>query len=149
ATTSGQTFVIIVTDQDYSQHKDPNGNPQPLDNLKGTGRDGQNVSDFFVECGVPKANITVLGDSSSHSPPLTGQTVLDAISNVHAGPNDTVFVYYSGHGDSSSENGAWILNGGNVTADQLATALDGTGAGQKIVISDSCHSGAFVSRLTS
>ena len=72
--------------------------------------------------------------------------------SVEIGSNDSVVVYYAGHGYSLQKNGAgywlpadaqssdpgrWISNG------DVARLLSGIRSSQMVLISDSCYSGAF------
>jgi len=79
--------------------------------------------------------------------------MLAAISSAlgAADENDVSLFYYSGHGATSSTSsikGALLgVDGNTLPVAQLRQALDGV-PGRKIVILDSCHSGAHIGRST-
>lgn len=82
---------------------------------------------------------------------LNADQILSAIGNVFADAdiNDVSLFYYVGHGANSSAStylGALCGTGETyVTVSQLREKLD-TVAGEKIVLLDSCHSGAYIGR---
>ena len=144
-----KTWVIIVSDDDYSILRNEEKNRGYADkdltpDLPGITKAGDLMRQRFEHHGVPPGQIVLLQDRLVGDDDLGPAEVSSAIEGLPCDADDTVVVYYSGHGD---ENGNIVLNKGTVTADALAGDLAATGAENIIVLADSCFSGKLIADM--
>ena len=55
------------------------------------------------------------------------------------GPNDTLYIFNASHGD----NGIMCASDGNITPQEMAAAIQPSGAGNVVIMNDSCDSESF------
>jgi beta-lactam-binding protein with PASTA domain len=72
----------------------------------------------------------------------TKAQVLQAIANQskNMGPNDTLYIYNSGHGGSGGK--LWASDA-SITGAEMSAVIAKSGCGKVVLVNDSCHSGAF------
>jgi hypothetical protein len=101
-------------------------------------------------CGYPSNQVTQLLDEAA-----TADSIRDALTDLatRTGPDDTVIVFFSGHGahdPAESDLSQFILphdcDPGDLSAtairgDEMTALLSGIQAGRLLVLFDSCHSG--------
>lgn len=108
-------------------------------------------------CGYPQGQVSVLHDTSA-----TRQGILSRLSALaeQVTPEDTVFLFFSGHGDYGSDGGyhlithdtrlagAKVLAGSGLSQADLVGAVRAIPAGQVLLIFNACHAGEIAPTLT-
>jgi hypothetical protein len=107
-------------------------------------------------CGYPAAQVAVLHDTKATSAGILG--ALDALA-TRAGLQDTVVLFYSGHGDFGDDGeyhltthetrvaGGKVVAGTGISQKLLLEKLRGLRARRALLIFNACHSGAVVPAL--
>jgi metacaspase-1 len=115
--------------------------------------DARNLQALLTDpavCGYPSANITLLLDEKA-----SGNSIRTAMTNLAASarPDDTVIIFFSGHGAHSSEAGntqQYIMpydcnraniSGTAISGNEMTGMLRAIHADRLLVLFDSCHSG--------
>jgi len=127
---------------------------QELPWLTGSRNDVEVVHDLLVRrYGFPEDNIHTLLDEAA-----TRAAILDALQELvaNAGPDDTIFIHYSGHGSQVEDldgdeadkldeticpHDARTADVPDITDDELGRILGRLNVRSAVVILDSCHSG--------
>lgn len=121
----GERFVVAVgNDRGFAAERP----------LRYAGRDAERFVELFTELGGVVADRATL---------LVDRSPTDVLAALHAlvgrvGKDDAVFFYYAGHGDEL----ALHLAGARLPLSDVTAALDGLGAGVRVVVVDSCRTGA-------
>lgn len=99
--------------------------------------------------GVPAANITTLSEQGSGEAQSTRAHVLAAVRALggRAGPNDEVLIVLFGHGSESAGEARLNLSGPDLTARDLAAALEAVHAHRITIVNTASASGAFLKPL--
>jgi len=105
-----------------------------------------------LDAGVERHNIVMLaaqGDDPDFRP-ADKQTLLRAIREIGARADavDRVFVVMIGHGNARGDSAVFNLPGPDISADELAAALDQLGDRQLVIVNTASASGPFVRRLS-
>jgi hypothetical protein len=143
----GRRFALLIG---ISRYASPEINP-----LRFTLNDVEAVRKALVEVGgYPPDHVRVLSD---RGPADLGPTKVNIeigmnwLAAMASKPEDTVFVYFSGHGTSDA-NGAYLVTEETRLEALLSSALNisdfnkmvgGIRAGKKIIVLDACHSGGM------
>jgi len=118
--------------------------------LSKTTRDARDLRDLLAQNGYPASNLGLLLDDQATKGAISDG--LDWLAR-HAGPDDTVIVFFSGHGAQrigGFEPGEYLcpveadwynLRGSAISNEELTTALRAIRAGRVVVFLDACHSG--------
>ncbi len=96
--------------------------------------------------GIPASNITVLSGDAG-----TSDAILAAIGKIagRSKPQDQVILFIVGHGEMESDTPALTLPGPDLSAKQLADAMNAVPAGSQIILNFSANSGNFLKLLVS
>lgn len=118
-----------------------------------TDQDALRARDALLEgAGMSPDDAYTLLNSDATMANFTG--AMDAIA-ADIGPDDTLVIFYSGHGSQHERAGgpsnsdpdgldeSLVLYDDNLLDDQLAAMLDGMNAGRVLLVFDSCYSGGF------
>lgn len=99
--------------------------------------------------GLPAANVAVLSDGGTGAARSTRDNVLAAIRAIgaRAGAQDEVVIVLFGHGSESGGEARFNLGGPDITARELAAALDALAVRRVTVINTASASGAFLKPL--
>ena len=142
----GEMYAVIIG---IAKYQDPR-----LD-LQYTGKDAQGLYDVLTNPkygGVPKDHVKLLLDENA-----TNQNIKSAIGtwlSREAGENDTVVIYYSGHGAPEGKETYWVTYSADVN-DLYSTALSNNDvtdmlsrveSKRVITFLDSCYSAGTVNR---
>jgi len=137
------TFVLLVSDEDYSFRRSQGDD---IDDLDGMPFDAQILYNYFVYTDrLPGWHINWLIDRPYDGFELTPGHIKRAIRDLPYDGDDYVVIFYSGHG--SENQGDWYLNGGSFTHVNLIDELAAKKPGAAYVIVDACHSGAFINYI--
>jgi hypothetical protein len=123
------------------------GTGDPADNLPGIDQDARTARQIALRLGVPEENIRSLSDAQ-----VTRAGLVNALADLErrVGANDSVFLYFSGHGDRFTHPStgrcteALMLRGLEAfTDEELQAALQrlNTRAREVVMFNDSCFSG--------
>lgn len=133
----GDVYALIVGAADYQGSGD----------LVGTLTDSYNMYRYVRDVlGAPEDNITLMQDQLGVlDDTITDAMVQDALRDIarRARPEDTVFFYYSGHGDERDGVFYLSLPDGELTGDDLASTIADIESDNVILIFDSCNAGGF------
>jgi hypothetical protein len=112
--------------------------------------DARDLHDLLGQSGYPAANLALLLDEQATKPAISDK--LDWLAH-HAGTDDTVIVFFSGHGAQrvgGFEPGEYLcpveadwynLRSTAISDEELTTALGAIPARRVVVFLDACHSG--------
>ncbi len=124
--------------------------------LRGAVNDVETVRQVLTQrFGFPEANVTVLTDAAA-----TRAAILAAVRKLvaEAGPKDTVYLHFSGHGSQVKDMDGDEADGrdetivpedgrmegiADITDDELGGILAGLTADRCVLVLDSCHSGTM------
>lgn len=139
---AGRVYGVFAGISDYP------GQGNDLDN---TDKDARDLANAFRRSGLLAPESITLVDGQA-----TRAAVADAVRRMAslAGPNDTVVVFYSGHGvqlsntpgarsEPDGRDEALALYDGNLTDDEMGALLAGSRAGMSLLVLDACFSGGF------
>lgn len=105
--------------------------------------------------GVPAERVTVLTETPDRDPAridgrATREGVLQALGRIagDAGPSDAVFVLLLGHGSGEGGDSRLNLPGPDLTAQDLAKALDAFATQKVVVVNAASASGDFIATLS-
>ena len=139
---AGRVYGVFAGISDYP------GQGNDLDN---TDKDARDLANAFRRSGLLAPESITLVDGQA-----TRAAVADAVRRMAslAGPNDTVVVFYSGHGvqlantpgarnEPDGRDEALALYDGNMTDDEMGALLAGSRAGMSLLVLDACFSGGF------
>jgi len=118
--------------------------------LSRTTTDARDLHDLLAQSGYPTANLALLLDEQA-----TKATISDKLDWLarRASPDDTVLIFFSGHGAQrigGFEPGEYLcpveadwynLRATAISDEELTTALRAIRAGRVVVFLDACHSG--------
>ncbi len=118
--------------------------------LKCAGRDAKAVYDLMIDpdCGMfPEDNVTLLLDDNA-----TKKSVWNALAALRrkVGKNDTVWIYYAGHGASEGGDYYWVLHDSNVddlyatglARQEISRVLNDLAAERVVTFLDCCYAAA-------
>jgi hypothetical protein len=146
ATWKGYALVVAV-----SKYDNINGLPAAVLN---DANDLASVLASPIHCGYPSANMRVLLDADASLSNIQG--ALEWLASV-AGPDDSVIVFFSGHGTRLSGSGSIEsallpvdtelarLRETSLPEGELSSALKAIRSARLLVLLDACHSGGSVS----
>ena len=121
-----------------------------LRHLSKTTIDARDLHDLLADSGYPEMNRALLLDGEATKAAISDR--LDWLAR-RAGPDDTVLVFFSGHGAQrigGFEPGEYLcpletdwynLRGTAISDEEFSTALQAINAGRMAVFLDACHSG--------
>ncbi|MFP4509987.1 MAG: caspase family protein [Spirochaetaceae bacterium] len=133
----GEVYALIVGAADYQGSGD----------LVGTLTDSYNMYRYVRDVlGAPEENISLLQDQLGvFDDTISDSMVQDALSDIaqRARPEDTVFFYYSGHGDERNGVFSLSLPDGELTGEDLVSTITEIESDTVILIFDSCNAGGL------
>lgn len=146
ATTSegGQRWALIVGINDYAN----------VPRLQFARQDATALRDAIVQrCGFPERNVVLMTDTSNPRSPHypTIGNLRNQINNLAqiARKNDLLLVFFSGHGVNIDGQGYLVPVDGSdrdvatlVPLSWIRTTIETSAAAQRVLVLDSCHSGA-------
>jgi hypothetical protein len=118
--------------------------------LSKTTTDACDLHDLLIQSGYPAASLALLSDSQATKPAISDR--LDWLAR-RTGPDDTVLIFFSGHGAQrigGFEPGEYLcpveadwynLRATGISDEEFTTALRAIQAGRVAVFLDACHSG--------
>jgi hypothetical protein len=118
--------------------------------LSKTTTDACDLHDLLIQSGYPAASLALLSDGQATKPAISDR--LDWLAR-RTGPDDTVLIFFSGHGAQrigGFEPGEYLcpveadwynLRGSAISDEEFTTALRAIRARRVVVFLDACHSG--------
>jgi hypothetical protein len=118
--------------------------------LSKTATDARDLHNLLAQSGYPAANLALLADEQASKATISDK--LDWLAR-RAGPDDTVLIFFSGHGAQrigGFEPGEYLcpveadwynLRSTAISNEELTTALRAIRAARVVVFLDACHSG--------
>jgi hypothetical protein len=139
--TNGKYYALVIGINDY---------PKPLEKLQTAVHDAQEISQVLQD----SYNFTVQTLLDPHATRDEIYVALSAYQDLK--PEDSLLIYYAGHGQLNAAGRAyWLpfgadttksLVAGALSADDITNAIQLQNARHVLVISDSCFSGGLITR---
>ena len=109
----------------------------------------QQLRETAGKAGVPAANVATLSEQGTGAQQATRANVLAALRalGARAGPDDEVMIVLFGHGSDTGGEARLNLTGPDLTARDLAAALEGVHARRITIVNTASASGAFLKPL--
>jgi uncharacterized caspase-like protein len=141
----GSKWALLVGVNDYEDRSH-------FHNLHVCEQDVQSIYKAIADGGFKKERMRILTDNSQERP--SRNNILTSLINTASltENDDTLLFYYSGHGDLDQKESYLVGSDGRhlalsdtaVSITRIKEILDGAKARAKIIILDSCHSGAQI-----
>ncbi|MEX0283023.1 MAG: caspase family protein [Paracoccaceae bacterium] len=149
-TGTGQRYAILIANQNYGASSGMPSLTTPFADIDAIGEELTGRFGFRTEADLPDGGLLplVLRDASRSEI----ETLLFRMSQI-AGEKDTVLIYYGGHGiyEQMTDTAFWVPSDAvagvpptYLSASSISEALLRLQAGNVLVVSDSCYSGALM-----